>query len=120
MPKGIIMELVERLHEFAAKAAARIPLLKTEEASKTALVMPFLREVLGYDPNDPAEVVPEFTADYGVKQGEKVDFAIMRDGRPVILIECKQLGAPLSNHASQLFRYFGVTDAQFGILTDGA
>ena len=114
------MELAERLREFSAKAAARAPLLKTEEATKTALVMPFLREILGYDPNDPTEIVPEYTADYGVKQGEKVDFAIMRDERPVILIECKKFGEPLSGHASQLFRYFGVTDAQFGILTDGA
>lgn len=114
------MDLTERLREFSAKAAARAPLLQTEEASKTALVMPFLREILGYDPNDPAEVVPEYTADFGVKQGEKVDFAIMRDGRPVILIECKKFGEPLSSHTSQLFRYFGVTNAQFGILTDGA
>jgi hypothetical protein len=65
------MDLAERLRAFTVKAAARAPLLQTEEAAKTALVMPFLREILLYDPNDPAEVVPEYTADYGIRQGGK-------------------------------------------------
>jgi hypothetical protein len=115
------VEFMGRLREFSRTAAERAPLLQTEEASKTALVMPSLREVLGYNPNDPTEVIPEFDADFGVKKGEKVDFVIMRDGRPVVLIECKKFGEPLNGeHVSQLFRYFGVTDARFGILTDVA
>src|SRR5690606_19624016 len=69
---------------------------------------------------NPAEVVPEFTADHGVKKGEKVDYAIKLDGGIAILIECKPIGADLeAKHASQLFRYFSVTDARFSILTDG-
>ena len=82
------MELAERLREFSTKATERAPLLKTEEATKTALVMPFLREILGYDPNDQAEILPEYTADYGVKQGDKVVFAHSRADRPAVLIEC--------------------------------
>ena len=116
-----VTELFERVHDFSRKAAERAELLKTEEATKAALVMPFLREVMGYNVNDPTEVVPEFDADFGTRKGEKVDYAIMRDGTPIMLIECKKYGAPLGyKKASQLFRYFNTTDARFGILNDGA
>jgi len=69
---------------------------------------------------DPTEVVPEYTADVGTKKGEKVDYAIMRDGRPIILIEVKCWNVDLAQvHASQLYRYFSVTEARFAILTNG-
>lgn len=116
-----VTELFERVRDFSRKAAERAPHLETEEATKAALVMPFLREVMGYNVNDPTEVVPEFDADFGTRKGEKVDYAILKEGKPIILIECKKYGAPLAyQEASQLFRYFNTTDAQFGILTDGA
>ena len=90
-----------------------------EEATKTSFVLPFI-QMLGYDIFDPMEVVPEFTADIGTKRHEKVDFALMKDGDPVVLIEIKPTGKSLSEeHISQLLRYFGVTTARFGILTDG-
>lgn len=96
------------------------PSLTTEEATKTAVVLPFIAQVLGYDVFDPSEVLPEFTADVGTKKGEKVDFAILRDGEVQMLVECKQIGAPLNiNHASQPFRYFHVTNARIGVLTNG-
>jgi len=60
--------------------------LETEEATKNALVMPFIG-TLGYNVFDPTEVVPEFTADFGTKKGEKVDYAIIRDGKPAMLFE---------------------------------
>nr|WP_239552756.1 type I restriction endonuclease [Oceanisphaera litoralis] len=83
--------------------------------------MPFLHSVLGYDIFDPSEVIPEFTADVGTKKGEKVDYALMKDGVIQILIECKKYGEPLSTkHANQLFRYFSVTNARIAILTNGA
>ena len=112
------MDLREKLAGIAAKIPVVVDDLQTEEATKTALVMPFLR-ALGYDVFDPTEVVPEFVADVGIKKGEKVDFAILRDGAPVILIECKCAGANLKKYGSQLFRYFSTTDARLGILTDG-
>lgn len=94
--------------------------LETEEATKTAIIMPFIAQVLGYDVFDPSEVVPEFTADIGTKKGEKIDYAIQRDGQVQMLIECKKVGAPLDvNHASQLFRYFHVSNARIGVLTNG-
>ena len=81
--------------------------------------MPFI-QALGYNVFDPTEVVPEFTADIGTKKGEKVDYAIMQDGKPIILIEAKSANSDLNQeHASQLFRYFSVTEARIGILTNG-
>ena len=81
--------------------------------------MPFIA-ALGYDVFNPQEVVPELTADVGVKKGEKVDYAIKQDGEVIILIECKTAGANLSEaNMSQLFRYFTVTNARIAILTNG-
>lgn len=81
--------------------------------------MPFIG-ALGYDVFNPLEVVPEYTADIGSKKGEKVDYVIKKDEKIIILIECKWSGCDLHiNHASQLYRYFSVTEARFAILTNG-
>ncbi|HBL43185.1 MAG TPA: restriction endonuclease, partial [Planctomycetaceae bacterium] len=80
----------------------------TEEATKNAFVMPFI-SALGYDVFNPLEVIPEFTSDVGIKKGEKVDYAITKDEKIIILVECKWSGADLDKvHASQLYRYFSV------------
>lgn len=92
--------------------------IATEEATKTSLIMPFFA-TLGYDLFNPTEFVPEFTADVGIKKGEKVDYAIVLDGEPTILIEAKSINEPLTKHDSQLFRYFGTTTSKFGILSNG-
>lgn len=113
------MDLIDSLSRLASRLPQQLPLLTTEEATKNALVMPLIN-ALGYNVFDPLEVVPEFIADVGIKKGEKVDYAIMIDGKPMILIECKAAGAKLNlKHSSQLYRYFGVTDARFAVLTDG-
>lgn len=113
------MSFSEKIKLLAEKAKKTIGNLTTEEATKNALVMPFL-STLGYDVFDPDEVVPEFTADIGTKKGEKVDYAIVRDGKVIILIEAKKAGLELATeHANQLYRYFSVTSARIGILTNG-
>lgn len=113
------MDLATRLTELAARTEKHREILLTEEAAKTALVMPFL-QALGYDVFNPEEVVPEFTADVGTKKGEKVDYAICRNGAVSILVECKPSTGELSvNHAAQLFRYFSVTEARLAVLTNG-
>ena len=92
--------------------------ISTEEATKNAFVMPFL-QALGYDVFNPIEVVPEFISDIGLKKGEKIDYAIFLDGKPTILIECKHWAQDLSIHDGQLLRYFHVSKAKFGLLTNG-
>jgi hypothetical protein len=113
------MDLATRLSELQKRTTEHREVLLTEEAAKTALVMPFIQS-LGYDVFNPSEVVPEYTADVGTKKGEKVDYAICEGGKVKILIECKPASTPLNlNHAAQLFRYFSVTDARLAILTNG-
>lgn len=92
--------------------------ITNEEQTKNAFIMPFF-QALGYDIFNPLEFVPEFTADVGIKKGEKVDYAIILDGDPQILIECKSITENLTKHDSQLFRYFVTTKSKFGILTNG-
>ena len=112
------MDFIDELRQFSTRIVKVKDAITTEEATKSALIMPFF-QLLGYDIFNPLEFVPEFTADVGVKKGEKVDYAIVIDDSPVILIEAKWCGEPLDNHTSQLFRYFGTTSAKFGILTNG-
>lgn len=92
--------------------------ITNEEQTKNAFIMPFF-QALGYDIFNPLEFVPEFTADVGIKKGEKVDYAVIIDGQPQILVECKSITESLTKHDSQLFRYFGTTSSKFGILTNG-
>lgn len=114
------MDFMEKLNTLSAKIKQQAGAIQTEEATKTAFVMPFIHNVLGYDVFDPTEVIPEFVCDVGTKKGEKIDYAICKNGEVQILIECKKIGDALNlNHASQLFRYFHVTNARISILTNG-
>jgi hypothetical protein len=108
--------------DFIKQLGERVVSLKeniqTEEATKNAFIMPFI-QALGYDVFNPIEVVPEFISDIGTKKGEKIDYAIIKDGQPTILIECKHWAQNLNLHDGQLLRYFHVSKAKFGILTNG-
>ncbi len=113
------MDFIDKLRELSARIPKQLDHIQTEEATKNARVLPFLN-ALGYNVFDPTEVTPELTADVGMKKGEKVDYAILREGKPIILFECKHHSVDLGKaHASQLYRYFGVTEARFGVLTNG-
>lgn len=112
------MDFFEEIKSFANQIDTRISVCQTEEATKMSLIVPFF-QMLGYDVFNPTEFCPEFTADVGIKKGEKVDYAIMENGNPVVLIECKWCGEKLDKYGSQLFRYFSTTTAKFGILTNG-
>ncbi len=113
------MDFIDHLRALSARVATIKDMIQTEEATKNAMIMPFI-QILGYNVFDPHEVTPELVTDIGTKKGEKVDYAVLQDGKPIILFECKKSGADLNiNHASQLFRYFHVTAARFGVLTNG-
>lgn len=109
--KDAIKQISERIEKLKDN-------LPTEEATKNALIMPFLA-ALGYDVFNPLEVLPEMTCDIGTKKGEKIDYAILKDGEPIILVECKHWAQDLNLHDNQLLRYFNVSKAKFGILTNG-
>lgn len=113
------MDIGTRLLELQKRTQEHREILLTEEAAKNALIMPFL-QILGYDVFNPSEVIPEYTADVGIKKGEKVDYAIRSNDKIIMLVECKPSSSELDiHHASQLFRYFSVTDARVAILTNG-
>lgn len=113
------MEFEAELARIAEVIRNHREVLLTEEAAKNALVMPFIR-ALGYNVFDPGEVIPEFTCDVGIKRGEKVDYAICDSGTIRILVECKPANVELKvENASQLYRYFSVTDARVALLTNG-
>lgn len=112
------MELQVALKSLADKINLLKDKIETEESTKHAFVLPFIT-LLGYDTFNPTEVVPEFTADLGLKKGEKVDYAIIQNDEPILIIECKNWKENLSVHNSQLFRYFHVSKTRFALLTNG-
>lgn len=109
--KDTIKQISERIEKLKEN-------IETEEATKNAFIMPFIN-ALGYDVFNPLEVIPEMVCDIGTKKGEKIDYAIMKDNEPIILIECKHWKQNLNLHDNQLLRYFGVSKAKFGLLTNG-
>lgn len=112
------MELQEKIYDLSERIKQLKTKIKTEESTKQSFILPFF-QALGYDVFNPLEFVPEFTADVGIKKHEKVDYAIMQDEQPLILIEAKCCTEKLEKHDSQLFRYFGTTKSRFAILTNG-
>jgi hypothetical protein len=112
------MDFKDQIKQLAERTIKLKEQIQTEEATKNAFIMPFL-QILGYDVFNPLEVVPEFISDIGIKKGEKIDYAIFKDGKPTILIECKHWNQNLNIHDGQLLRYFHVSKARFGLLTNG-
>ncbi len=112
------MELKLKLEQLHQRVNGLKDQIQTEEATKTAFVMPFI-QILGYDIFNPTEVVPEFIADIGTKKGEKVDFVIKKEDEPILIIECKNWKENADAHNSQLHRYYHVSKARFGVLTNG-
>lgn len=113
------MTFKEEVADLAKRAISAQAVAQTEEATKNAIVMPFLR-VLGFDVFDPTQVIPEYVADVGLKKGEKIDYAVKIGDRIEYLVEAKSVSVSLRDaQYSQLFRYFHTCDANIGILTNG-
>lgn len=108
------MEFNDVIKQFSERILSLKDTITTEESTKMSLVVP-LFQLLGYDVFNPNEFCPEYIADVGIKKGEKVDYAILENGQPNILVECKSCSEQLDKHSSQLFRYFGTSPAKFGM-----
>jgi len=114
----------QRLKTLASQILNRLPAVKGrgEEATKQALILPML-DALGYDIWNPAEVCPEYNADFAIKklgQKEKVDLAVLLEDVPRIYIEVKAVDVALNGHEGQLARYFNATPSvSLAILTNG-
>ena len=70
--KDDLVALGERRRRLASN-------LTTEEATKTALILPFI-QLLGFDVFNPLEVIPEFQAETGVKKDQRVDYGLPKMG----------------------------------------
>lgn len=112
------MDFKDKLTALAERISRQREVVNTEEATKMSFIMPFLN-ALGYDVYDPMQVTPECNCDYGTKKGEKIDYTVNLDGKPIMIIECKHWAQDLDKHQAQLFRYYQVSPAKFGILTNG-
>ena len=112
-------EFKNRLLVYARTAVDRAGRAQNEEATKQWLIIPFL-QLLGYDPNDPDEVFPEADASFSDKFKNRVDYAIYREGDPVIAVEAKKVGTLSTANRGELKGYYNaVPTVKLGILTDG-
>lgn len=116
--KNMAMDFKDPILQLAERVKSLKESIQTEEATKNAFIMPFI-QILGYDVFNPLEVVPEMDCDIVKKKGEKIDYAIMKDGSPIMLIECKHWKQDLNLHDNQLKRYYVASKAKFGVLTNG-
>ena len=80
------MDFKDSIQQLSERIAKQQEAITTEEATKNAFIMPMIA-ALGYDIFNPFEVVPELDCDLIKKKGEKIDYAIMKDGQPILLIE---------------------------------
>lgn len=112
------MDFKDSIQQLSERIAKQQEAITTEEATKNAFIMPMIA-ALGYDIFNPFEVVPELDCDLIKKKGEKIDYAIMKDGQPILLIECKHCKQDLNLHDTQLQKYFVASKARFGVLTNG-
>lgn len=118
------MAFLDDIRRLSEQVRKRQPHTRGEEATKTALILPFLG-ALGYDMFDPTEVQPEYIADFAKKRSsggsfEKVDYAIHLSGVPVMFLECKSADVEPNHHSGQLARYFNATPSvKVAVTTNG-
>ncbi|RLC87445.1 MAG: hypothetical protein DRI37_06135 [Chloroflexi bacterium] len=114
------MDFIYQIKELSVQISEQLEYVQNEEATKTALIIPFIR-TLGYDDSNLREVMPEYTCDAPGKSGERVDYAIMKGGKPFMLVECKFAHDNLQDkHAAQLHKYFNsIPELKVGVLTNG-
>lgn len=117
MPQSLSMR--DDLQMLACRSVEIKGACRNEESTKLYLALPFVR-LLGFDYSNPLEVYPEHAATFNESQPNKVDLAVIRDGEPVIAIECKHVGADLRSARGQLRGYYNaLPTTKLAILTDG-
>lgn len=117
LSRKVEMDFKDLIIQLSEKIARQKDNIATEEATKTSFIMPMI-SALGYDVFNPFEVVPEMDCDL-TKRGDKIDYAIMKDNTPILLIECKHCKQNLDLHSTQLAKYYAASNARFGVLTNG-
>lgn len=112
------MTLADRIERIRSKAEEQLRALNTRERTKHALLLPFL-DALGYDVFDVLEVTPTATVSVGPDE-EEIDYAINRDGTPIMLFECAAANTDLVDYDSRpFFECLSAAEAKIGVLTNG-
>ncbi len=113
------MSLFDSLSKISEQIQRQRHLITSEQDTILVSVQPFIR-ALGYDLQNLAEVKSEYSADAKSYGGERVDYALLRDGAPMVFIEAKSIDVKLNEtHWKQLHNYYNARDARFGVLTNG-
>ena len=106
-----LLTLVEKLRERID--AHGDTLRQSEMQTRYVLIDPLLRE-LGWDTENPALVRPEF------KVAGKADYALLRDGECIMMVEAKKLDEPLQDKAlDQAIKYCTREGTPYFSVTDG-
>ena len=122
-----LSDFEQRLDQHASQAERKAGGCNSEKATEIVLVLPFIR-LLGFDPEDPKEVHPQFDTAPPGGDTRLVDFAILEEShgapKPFILVEAKVFnktgGKQFSqDDVDQLKGYMSATTAAYGLLTDG-
>jgi len=114
------MKFQEQLNDFAERIEDLAPSIMTKEATKVAMVLPFI-QILGYDIFNPKEFIPDHKAYVDTNKMVKVDYGITtNNGEPTFLIVCKPCYELVECFNPDLFNYFMDADVKFVVLTNGA
>lgn len=114
-----INELRAGLLALARRSVSIMTACSNEESTKLYLVLPFL-SLLGYDVTDPYEIHPQRPAGFDPASKIKTDFAVLRNGTPVIAVDCQTASSALAEHRGRLRAYFNaLPDVRLAVLTNG-
>ena len=111
MPLENLLTLIEKLQERVDSHGDALK--KNEMLTRYALIDPLLRE-LGWDTEDPDVVVPEYRSD-----GGRPDYALRKEGKPIIMLEAKSLDTPLKDAVKQVINYCIHDGTEYSAVTDG-
>ena len=106
------------LEAFCKQIRPAVKSCRTEADAREKLVVPFLRDFLGYSVVDDME----FERPINDEKRERPDIVVVKGRKRLFFVEIKALGTDLSSSETQLKRYFRMMDrppVNFGILTDG-
>jgi hypothetical protein len=106
-----LLEAIERVKDRAEKSHGELQ--KSEALTRYVLIDPILR-ALGWDTEDPSQVIPEFPTESG-----SPDYALLWDGKPHIMVEAKALGKSLDAAKDKGFQYCWKNKVSYYAITDG-
>lgn len=114
-----VKRLVEPIASEIANLSSRITqnrsaVSASEAATRIQLIEPLMR-VLGWDASDPNLVTPEYSVGKG-----RVDYALMQNREPIVLIEAKKHGTKLTTDTLfQAFSYVEDVSVKFVVISNG-